>query len=66
MKRMCRETMTQTWRRRQLAISDLLRHARIVTDPNTLEDLKAQAVKREAAQGGRLTSIDSSQFDGVR
>jgi hypothetical protein len=66
MNRICRETMTQTWRRRQLAISDLLRHAKIVTDPNTLKYLKAQAVKRDAPKGGRRTHNDSSQFDGVR
>ena len=73
MRRMCRETMTQTWRRRQLAISDLLRHAKIVTDPNILQHLSAKAAKRNAAtegvlprpgrqpaQRGRLVGSDSS------
>jgi len=72
--------MTQTWRRRQLAISDLLRHAKIVTDPNILEHLNAQVAKREAATQGelprpgrqpasysrRLVRSDSSQFGHVR
>ena len=43
MNRMCHETVTQTWRRRQVAISDLLRHAKVVTDPRTLEHLDDQA-----------------------
>lgn len=54
MKRLCHETMTQTWRRRQLAVTELLRHAKIVTDPITLEYLNAQvALRRERAQGDR-------------
>lgn len=48
MKRMCHETMTQTWRRRQLAVTDLLRHAKVVTDPNTLKYLGAQIARRKA------------------
>ena len=79
MNRMCHETMTQTWRRRQLAISDLLRHAKVVTDPRTLEHLNAQVAKRESAiecelpcvgrqpssQGRRLIR-HHSHFEGVR
>src|SRR5271155_2784988 len=54
MKRMCNEAMTQTWRKRQLAVTDLLRHAKIVTDPNTLEYLNAQvAPRRASAEGDR-------------
>jgi hypothetical protein len=52
MRRMCRETMTQTWRRRQLAMADLLRHAKIVTDPGKLEYLNAQVAKRKARTEG--------------
>jgi hypothetical protein len=80
MSRMCREPVTQAWRRRQLAISDLLRHAKIVTDPNILQHLNAKVAKRNAAtQGelprpgrqpvskrGRLVRSDSSHFDHVR
>jgi hypothetical protein len=52
MKRLCHEMMTQTWRRRQLAVTDLLRHAKIVTDPITLEYLKTQvALRRAGAEG---------------
>ena len=52
MKRRCHETMTQTWRRRQLAVTELLRHAKIVTDPITLEYLNAQVVLRRARVEG--------------
>jgi hypothetical protein len=54
MKRLCRETTTQRWRRRQLAVTELLRHAKIVTDPITLEYLNAQvALRRARAEGDR-------------
>jgi len=80
MNRMCRETLPQSWRRRQLAISDLLRHAKIVTDPIRLEHLNAKIAKREpaiegeplrvrrqpTAQDGRPIRSNSSQFDSVR
>jgi hypothetical protein len=49
MKRLCHETMTQTWRRRQLAVTELLRHAKIVTDPITLQYLNAQVALRKAS-----------------
>ena len=52
MKRLCHERMTQTWRRRQLAVTDLLRHAKIVTDPITLEYLNAQVALRRARADG--------------
>jgi len=80
MNRICRETATQIWRRRQLAISSLLHHAKIVTDPNLLQHLNAQVAKRKAApqgevqrarrqpalQSGRLVRSDSSRFDRIR
>ncbi len=54
MKRLCHETATQTWRRRQLAVTELLRHAKIVTDPITLEYLNAQvALRRSKSEGSR-------------
>jgi hypothetical protein len=54
MKRLCHETATQTWRRRQLAVTELLRHAKIVTDPITMEYLNAQvALRRARAEGER-------------
>jgi len=54
MKRRCHETMTQTWRRRHLAVTDLLRHAKIVTDPIRLEYLNAQvALRKASAEGDR-------------
>jgi hypothetical protein len=80
MNHMCRETVTQVWRRRQLAISDLLHHAKVVTDPNILRHLNAKVAKRKAAiqgevppvgrrpasQSGRFVRSDSSQFDRIR
>jgi hypothetical protein len=54
MRRLCHNTTTQTWRRRQLAVTELLRHAKIVTDPITLEYLNAQVTLRRArAEGER-------------
>jgi hypothetical protein len=56
MKRLCHEIATQTWRRRQLAVTELLRHAKIVTDPITLEYLNALVALRRArarAEGDR-------------
>jgi hypothetical protein len=54
MKRMCRGTITQTWHRRQLAVMDLLRRAKIVTDPNKLEYLNARVAERKARTEGDL------------
>jgi hypothetical protein len=54
MNRLCRKPMTQAWRRRQLAIWDLLRHAKIVTDPNILQHLNAKVAKRKAAIQGEF------------
>ena len=52
MRSLCHNTTTQTWRRRQLAVTELLRHAKIVTDPITLEYLNAQvALRRARAEG---------------
>jgi hypothetical protein len=39
---------TQTWGRRQLAVTALLHHAKVVTDPTRLEYLNAQVAKRKA------------------
>ena len=44
---MCRE-MTSSLGRRQLAVTELLRHARIVTDPKTLAFLNAEVARRNA------------------
>jgi hypothetical protein len=48
MKRICREPMTPSWRRRHLSSADLLRHARIVTDPEKLAYLNAEVERRRA------------------
>jgi len=51
MKQTCRE-MTSSLRRRQLAVTELLRHARIVTDPKTLAFLDAEVARRNAGAEG--------------
>jgi hypothetical protein len=48
MKRMCRQRLTTTSRRRLLTCEEILRHARIVTDPEKLAYLNAEAKKRRA------------------
>jgi hypothetical protein len=48
MKRLCRELITPSWRRRHLSSADPLRHARIVTDPEKLAYLTAEVEKRRA------------------
>ena len=48
MNRTCRKSLTSSWRRRQASIANLLRHARIVTDPKKLAYLKAEARKQNA------------------
>src|ERR1700686_4659278 len=47
MKQTCRE-ITSSLRRRQLAVTELLRHARVVTDPKTLAYLDAEISRRNA------------------
>jgi hypothetical protein len=46
MKDRCRE-MTSSRRRRQLSVTELLRHARIVTDPEKLACLDAEVARRK-------------------
>jgi len=48
MQRLCRKTTAPTWRRRQLAMTELLRRARIVTDPKKLAYLNAKVATRNA------------------
>jgi hypothetical protein len=48
MNRMCRKFLP-SWLRRQWDVAELLRHAKIVTDPETLAYLKAEAGKRREA-----------------
>jgi hypothetical protein len=47
MQRMCRKIAAPIWRRRQLAMTELLRHARVVTDPNKLDFLTAEVARRK-------------------
>jgi hypothetical protein len=55
MKQTCRE-MTSSLRRRQLAVTELLRHARIVTDPKTLAYLDAEVARRREGQKAPLAN----------
>jgi len=48
MRGQCRGRMGQSWRRRQRASQELLRHFRIVTDPVKLADLYAEAKRQRA------------------
>jgi hypothetical protein len=55
MKQRCR-TMRSLMRRRQAVVAELLRHARIVTDPEKLAGLNAEAARRKGA-------ADSDRFN---
>jgi hypothetical protein len=46
MKRLCRDFLTPSWRRRQFDCAELLRHIRVVTDPKMLAYLNAEVEKR--------------------
>jgi hypothetical protein len=48
MKRICRKRLTTSSRRQQLTCEEMLRHARIVTDPQKMAYLNAEAKKRRA------------------
>ena len=58
MKQTCRE-MTSSLRRRQLAVTELLRHARVVTDPKTLAYLDAEVARRNA--GAKTATSEQNQ-----
>lgn len=51
MKRACRRIATTTWRSRQLAVTELLHNAKVVTDPNKLAYLKAEVARRKLGSG---------------
>jgi hypothetical protein len=56
MKRGCRKIAATTWRRRLLAMTELLHNASVVTDPGTLARLKAEVARRKAnAESVRIT-----------
>ncbi len=48
MQRMCRKVSAPAWRRRQLAMTEVLRRARVVRDPSKLAYLNAEVAKRKA------------------
>jgi len=49
MQRLCRKTTAPIWRRRQFAMTELLRCARVVTDPKRLACLQAKVATRNAS-----------------
>ncbi len=59
MQRWCRKTTAPVWRRRQLAMTELLRCARVVTDPKTLACLNAKVATRKSR-------TESDTLDGKR
>jgi hypothetical protein len=48
MQRMCRKVSAPAWRRRQLAVTEVLRHARVMRDPSKLAYLNAKVANRKA------------------
>ena len=48
MQRLCRKTRAPIWRRRQWEMTELLRRARVVTDPQKLACLNAKVAMRKA------------------
>ena len=48
MKHACRKIAPTTWRRRLLAMTELLHNASVITDPNTLARLDAEVARRKA------------------
>ena len=62
MKGMCRER-SSSWRNSKLA-SNLLRHARIVTDPKKLAHLRAEAAKQKL-RGEASRKVESRQSVSV-
>ena len=60
MKQTCRE-MTSSLRRRQLAVTELLRHARIVTDPKMLAYLDAEVARRKGEAKGATSEQNPSR-----
>jgi hypothetical protein len=46
MKRLCRQLLTPSWRRRKFECAELLRHVRVVTDPKKLAYLSAEVERR--------------------
>jgi hypothetical protein len=60
MKQTCRE-MTSSLRRRQLAVTELLRHARIVTDPKMLAYLDAEVARRKGEATGATSEQNPSR-----
>ena len=65
MKQTCRE-MTSSLRRRQLAVTELLRHAGIVTDPKTLAYLNAEVARRKAEAEGATGEQNRSRRGRAR
>jgi hypothetical protein len=54
-RRMCRQMSSFSSRRRQLAIAELLRHARVVSDPQKLAALNARLqCEKKAGAKSRL------------
>jgi hypothetical protein len=57
MKHMCRKIAVTAWRRRQLAMTELLRNARVVTDPIKLAGLNAEVARRRSGSENEILHI---------
>lgn len=65
MKQTCRE-LTSSLRRRQLAVTELLRHARIVTDPKTLAYLDAEVARCKGGAEGATSEQNQRRHSRAR
>jgi hypothetical protein len=55
----CCKTARPKWRRRQSAMLELLRHAKVVTDPNKLAFLNTELANRKQLRASRRAHTDS-------
>ena len=66
MKRLCRELLTPSWRRRRFECAELRRHVRVVTDPKKLAYLHAEVERRareEEAESKREQDVRRQRWD---
>jgi hypothetical protein len=57
MKGQCREIIRSKWRTRELALTELLRHATVVSDPVRLAYLNAEAAKNKGKTEGSAPRV---------
>jgi hypothetical protein len=60
MKRMCRQLVTPSWRRRQRIWQEVFPHARIITDEKKMAQLNADVAKRKRKEEADRKGAGSS------